>query len=237
MYNPMDNSANRMKTDNSKMIRRAYFFSLVTFIISLIAGFQMGISFAKTGSIMLPLNSLSPSPTLLPTASPTIYNPNTFWKTAKFGTLSYEYPSGWHVAEIWGVSDTENIITIVIDPNPISTQPRGDGPWGIFTIDIANGLSEPISYLNKKINNYNETEYFDIQKETIKSDFGEVYYFKGKLAGDFMKGSSIENYIFTLNQNPDDPLNQQVITAQLFFRDDSALSEMLRHIALSFKEL
>ena len=177
------------------------------------------------------------SPTTLPTNSGTTTNLPTDWKTAKFGELfSYEYPVGWNVAELWQENYSENGIMIAIDPNPIRTAPRG-GPLATFEITVLNGNKNPDEILAKKISNFNQDNYSDITQETINTDIGKIYHYKGKSAGEMRKGEPVESYFFTFNQNANDPLNQQVVVATLAFQDDSQLLAMLKHIVLSFKKL
>ncbi|RJQ38497.1 hypothetical protein C4559_01770 [Candidatus Microgenomates bacterium] len=180
----------------------------------------------------------SPTQTVInPTTLPNGSNPTTSWKTAKFGGLfSYEYPMGWNVGELWQENYAENGIVIAIDPNPISTAPRG-GPLATFEITILNGNKNPDEILAKKISNFNQTNYTDITQETIPADIGKIYHYKGKIAGEMLKGEPMESYFFTFNQNPNDPINQQIIIATLALKNDSQLSTMLKHIVLSFKKL
>lgn len=171
------------------------------------------------------------NPTTVPAQQPT------GWKTARFGGLfSYDYPAGWHVAELWQENYAENGITIAIDPDPINTAPRG-GPLSTFAISVLNGNKNPDEILAKKIDSFSPANYTDITQETISADIGKIYHYSGKIAGEMLKGQPVENYYFTFNQNPADPLNQQVIVASMQLKEDPQLSEMLRHIVLSFRNL
>ncbi len=183
-----------------------------------------------------PKQTSAPVMVVSPQPSPTA-NQIAGWKTAQWGSLfSYEYPDGWHVAELWQDNYAENGIMIAIDPKPISTAPRG-GPLATFEITLLNGNSNPDEILQKRMDGFNSDNYSDIVKETITADIGTVYYYKGKVAGEMMQGASMESYFFTFHKNPNDLPNQQVVVASLIFKDDPQLSEMLRHIVLSFKEL
>ena len=178
----------------------------------------------------------SPVVTVSPQPSP-IKNQATSWATAKYASLfSYEYPAGWHVAELWQDNYAENGILIAIDPKPISTAPRG-GPLATFEITILNGNQNPDEILQKRMADFNSQNYYDITQETIKAEIGTINYFKGKISGEMYQGASIEKYFFTFHKNPNDLINQQVLIATLAFNDTPQLSEMLRHIVLSFKEL
>jgi hypothetical protein len=177
-----------------------------------------------------PITTASPQP------SP-IKDQGISWATAKYANLfSYEYPAGWHVAELWQENYAENGIIIAIDPKPISTAPRG-GPLATFEITLLSGNQNPDEILQKRMENFNSDNYYEINKETIQADIGTVFYRQGKIAGEMMKGASVESYFFTFHKNPNDLINQQVVIANLIFNDDPKLSEMLRHIVLSFKEL
>lgn len=218
------------------------FIGLIIVVGSVFFGFQIG----KNQITHQQLISLQP--TIIPTktvVNPTTFlnesnptsNPNTSWKTAKFGGLfSYEYPIGWHVGELWQENYSENGVLIAIDPNPISTAPRG-GPLATFEITILNGNNNPDEILAKKISNFNQTTYSDITQETISADIGKIYHYKGKIAGEMLKGEPMESYFFTFNQSASNPANQQIIIATLALKADSQLSAMLKHIVLSFRKL
>ncbi len=140
------------------------------------------------------------------------------------------------MAELWQDNYAENGIMIAIDPSPISTAPRG-GSLATFEITLLNGNQNPDEILQKRMENFNAENYYDITEETINASIGTVYHYKGKVTGEMMKGSSMESYFFTFHKNANDLINQQVVIANLTFKEDPQLSEMLRHIVLSFKEL
>lgn len=198
---------------------------------SVFAGIQIGKRQTTSQQSTTTSNSTS-----LPTNSGAPTNLSTDWKTAKFGGLfSYDYPMGWNVAELWQENYSENGIMIAIDPSPISTAPRG-GPLATFEITVLNGNKNPDEILAKKISNFNQDNYSDITQEAISADIGKIYHYKGKIAGEMLKGEPVESYFFTFNQNPNDPLNQQVVVATLALKDDPQLSAILKHIVLSFKK-
>jgi len=159
------------------------------------------------------------------------------WKTAKYGgVFSYEYPAGWHVAELWPEGNyNEQGISIVIDPSPISTAPRG-GSLGTFQINVLDGLQDPDQVFLQKKAEFNSERYTDIQTETLESDLGPIYYVKGKVVDGMFGGEIVERYFFTFDRNQNDLANQRVVTASLEYNKDPKLSEMLRHIVLSFKK-
>ncbi len=157
------------------------------------------------------------------------------WKTAEFGDFFYEYPVGWHVAEIWQAYTGESGVSIVVDQKPVSTAPRG-GPLGTFEIRVDYGNTNPDEILAKKLSDFNDQNYTDITKETINGNTGEIYHYKGKFAGEMMKGTPIESYLFTFDKKAGEPHNQKVIIATTF-KDDIQLSSMLRHIVLSIKKI
>lgn len=180
--------------------------------------------------------STTPSPQVNPNSS-LLSDQTITWKTDKHASLfSYEYPFGWHVAELWQENVAQNGIMLVIDPNPISTAPRG-GPIGTFEITILNGNKNPDEILQQRIDGFNSGNYLDITNEVINADIGTVYYYKGKMVGPMFGGEPVESYFFTFHKNPNDLINQQVVIATLALKNDPKLSEMLRHIVLSFKEL
>lgn len=180
-----------------------------------------------------------PTQTTIPvtTTSPQPSSSPSLWKTAKYASFfSYKYPVDWHVAELWQENYAENGIVLAIDPNPISTAPRG-GPLATFEITLLSGNQNPDEILQKRMDTFNAENYSDITKETINAGIGTVYHYKGKVMGEMMKGASMESYFFTFHKNPNDMINQQVAIANLTFNEDPKLSEMLRHIVLSFKEI
>ena len=123
-----------------------------------------------------------------------------------------------------------------MDPNPISTAPRG-GPLATFEIRVINGMPNPDEIFQEERSKVNENNYYDITSETLTSDLGTIYHYKGKIAGEMLKGESIEQYFLTFKKSENDPHNQQIIVASLMLQDDVELSAMLRHIVLSFKQL
>ncbi len=159
------------------------------------------------------------------------------YKTTKYGGLfSYDYPLGWNVAEIWPtVPDGSQGILIAMDPNPISTAPR-DGGFATFMITLINGKPNPDEEFAKIKARFNSQNYTDIISETLQSDLGPIYHYSGKIAGEMLTGQPVETYYLTFSLHPNDPLNQQIISATLQSADPQ-LSAMLRHIVLSIKKL
>lgn len=160
---------------------------------------------------------------------------NPGFRVAQHGLFSYEYPEDWHVAEIWPVN-SEGDIVIAMDPNPITTAPR-DGPLGTFSFNLINGVPNADEIMQQRMNEFNEENYKEISQETLTSDIGEIFYYRGISKGPMYEDGVIEQYFFTFNKNSADPLNQQLIIASLIFNDDPKLSEMLRNIVLSFKQI
>lgn len=216
--------------------------SFLILIIVFLGGFIIFSNPNQNQNIKLPTdeiyNQLTPTLKAIEPTKTTSFNnnENINWKIANFGMFSYEYPAGWHVGELWQENYAENGIMIAIDPNPISTAPRG-GPIATFEITILNGNKNPDEILAQKKAEFNQDNYSDITQETITSSIGEIYYYKGKMKGEMFQGESVESYFFTFNQNPNDLLNQQVVVANMSLKNDQELSNMLRHIVLSFKKL
>lgn len=208
--------------------------TVLSFSFSLYLYYQnTKLRFANT--LQSDINKASPTDTQIisPTAKEEKIKPTLTqneYKTVKYGGLfSYEYPVGWHVAEL-GPN------TLVMNPEPISFSP-GDGPSGAFELRIINGRQNPNEFLNQEMAKFTQEDYTDIVKETINSDLGQVYYYRGKIKGDMFIGEPVENYYLTFETNQDDPLNQQIIIASMLFKKDPQLSEMLRHVVLSIKNL
>ncbi len=154
------------------------------------------------------------------------------WRMAKHGgAFNYEYPNGWHVAELWS-STVDQGIVIAMDPEPISTAPRG-GPISTFEISVLSGLEKPNEEFDKRKSAFNEDNYTDITSETIEGNLGTIYHYKGKIKGEMFKGETVETYYFTFETGQNDPLNQQIIIATTMSKDDENLSGILRHVVLS----
>lgn len=151
------------------------------------------------------------------------------WKTGKFaGIFSYEYPFGWNVLELWGEDPLKNGMTLAIDPNPISTAPRG-GPLATFTIWTTSGSKDPNKVINERMLAFNDKNYTDIKKEEISVDFGKIYHITAKVAGEMYQGEPVESYMFVLGQ--------EAVIAEFSFNNDAKLSEMFKHVVLSIKKI
>lgn len=186
----------------------------------------------------IPLSSPQPTPKGLPpqTSPQTKIGDTSEWREAKFGGIfSYEYPNSWHVATLWQDTSRQGII-LAMDPDPISTAPRG-GPLATFEIRVINGMPNPDEIFEEEKSKVNEDNYYDITSETLTSDLGTIYHYKGKIAGEMLKGEPIEQYFLTFKKSENDPHNQQIVVASLMLQDASELSAMLRHIVMSFKQL
>ncbi len=174
------------------------------------------------------------SPNLPVTPTPT-ESKSDQWQMAKYGgVFSYMYPTGWHVAELWPEA-SGGPIRIAMDSKPITTAPMG-GPSSTFNINFYNGLPKPdakIADLKAEL----KPEYFtDIKTETIDSVNGPIFYHSGKMSGEYMNGTKVETYLFTVKRSASDPQNVQVMQAVLYGGDQKQ-GEMLRYIVLSFKSL
>lgn len=157
------------------------------------------------------------------------------WATTKFGGLfSYQYPSGWHVAELWDMG-TDRSVMIAMDPAPISSAPRG-GPIATIEISVINGKPNPNETLEQKKAEIDMDYFTNITSETVTMSHGEVYHFKGESTADMGFGVVVEKYIFSIKESQTDPINQQVIIANSFPKSD-ADSERLRYIVENIKEI
>ncbi len=179
-----------------------------------------------------PITTTTPSLTV--TIPPTESKPDQ-WQQAKYGgVFSYMYPTGWHVAEIWP-QEAGGPIRLAMDPKPITTAPMG-GPSSTFNINFYNGLSKPDTKLSE-LKAELKPEYFtDVKTETIESSNGPIFYHSGKMSGEYMNGTKVETYLFTVKKSNTDLQNVQVMQAMLYGGDQKQ-SEMLRYIVLSFKAL
>lgn len=181
-----------------------------------------------------PTPTLATTPVITSTITPVETMPDQ-WQQAKYGgVFSYSYPSGWHVAEIWP-QDNAGPIRLTMDTKPITTAPMG-GPSSTFNINFYNGLPKPEAKL-AELKAELKPEYFtDVKTETIESSNGPIFYHSGKMSGEYMNGTKVETYLFTIKKSNTDPQNVQVMQAMLYGGDQKQ-SEMLRHIVLSFKAL
>lgn len=243
MENQSIDKGEQIKTNPKKGSMGITLMLMVLFIMSLTTSVFLYFQNSKLKS-GLPLENASPEKTnqevtylpLNPSTSPNDNNQEK-WPEARHGMFSFEYPTGWHVAELWQENIANNGIFIAIDPKPISTAPRG-GPISTFGLAVFSGKTNPDEILEEKIDEFKNSGYYKGEvEETIDADYGKIYHFKGKITGEYMNGAETERYFLTLNKNPQDLINQRVIVASLDFSEDAELSNMLRKIVLSIKDL
>lgn len=185
-------------------------------------------------SIALPTTTPLPSITVTPIATPSQATADKLREVKYGGLFSYSYPRDWHVAELWPETGSSPI-RLAMDRKPITTAPMG-GPSSIFNFYIYNGQVDPDAKL-KELKSQFEPQYFtDIKTETINTINGYVLYQTGKMAGEYMQGTRVENYIFTVKRANTDAMNVQVIQGTLY-GGDKELSDLFRSVALSFKPL
>lgn len=236
-------------TNSSKVVTLLLAIILVLVSCLILLGYQV-FSQENTSSmqpIMQPITQ--PTPTLildsahlnqntqtnLSTLSAELQAMPSEWSTTKFGGLfSYQYPSGWHVAELWDMGMDRSVI-LAMDPKPISTSPRG-GPIATIEISIINGKPNPNEILEQKKAEIDMDYFTNITFETLTMTHGEVYHFKGESTADMGFGVVVEKYIFSIKESQTDPMNQQVIIANSFPKSD-ADSERLRYIVENIKEI
>lgn len=178
----------------------------------------------------------TPTPTTLATTTPIPSQaPADKWRDAKYGGIfSYSHPRDWHVAELWPETGSSPI-RLAMDKKPITTAPMG-GPSSIFNFYIYNGQANPDTKLNELKSQFKPQDFTDIKTETINTANGPVLYQTGKMAGEYMQGTKVENYLFTIKGANSDSLNVQVIQGTLY-GGDKELSDMFRYVVLSFKPL
>lgn len=186
----------------------------------------------------------APSPTItnpspqLTQPSPSLEKEESSWRrTDSLGVYSFEYPHGWHVANQWP-NEMEQGISIFIDPEPINTAPRG-GPISAIMINDKSGLDNPDEVFDKDKESF-KNFLQDLEEETIKADFGIIYFYKGKI-NVYEQMMPTERYYFMIQgavsttQGPvADKANKHVIMASL--EGDISNSEILRRIVTSFKK-
>jgi len=153
-------------------------------------------------------------------------------ETSLMGSYTFEYPSGWHVANLWP-DDYSNPITVAIHPKPINTAPRG-GPLAEITMLDKSGMTDPDSYFQERMEA--TEDYFEgYEKIVIPTNFGEIYHYTGKIDV-YGEIKDTERYIFKIQGSVDDDINTHVIeiTANPF---SNAYSEILKKLVLSFKRI
>lgn len=155
------------------------------------------------------------------------------WVETDFmSSYTFEYPFGWHVANLWP-DDYSDPITIAVHPKPVNTAPRG-GPLAEITILDKSGMTDPNSYLQERIDA--TEDYFEgYEKIIIPTDFGEIYHYAGKI-NVYGEMEDTERYIFKIQGVSDDNINIHIveITANPF---SNAYSEILKKLVLSFKRV
>ncbi|MBI4225869.1 hypothetical protein HY612_02035 [Candidatus Roizmanbacteria bacterium] len=205
-------------------------------VLASIGGFYLG---KKQVAVTTPnLNPLSPTttkvqektitPTLIP--SPEVSE----FKKISFATFfTYEIPKEWYAGNIWGAS-SDNGIIIVIDPKPIDTAPR-DGPLGRFEILVKNGLQKPEAKFQEDIQKFKDSVNME-KEEVIQSNGFTINYYRGKIKGPFLQGSTLEQYFFMIPRTSD-PLNTQVVDASYLHQPDEDLTELFRKVILSIEKI
>ena len=156
------------------------------------------------------------------------------WETTDFmGAYTFEYPSGWHVGNIWP-QDYSQPITVAINKEPINTAPRG-GPLAEIVFTDKSGLQEPDSYFQERIDHYNNEYFISNEMETLNAPFGTIYHWTGEIEL-YEDITTNEAYLFMFEGRIKDNVNKHIIEATGNPFSDK-YSEELEHIMLSFEEI
>ena len=158
---------------------------LVVSILMLIVGIGIGY-LIPTKLLLAPKSETSMSLTPTPTLSSSAPNSAIPTETSAQDTItwvrtktlvSFVYPYGWHVAELWPNSGGEGIRT-EINKGPISTAPR-DGGFSDISFTYLNGLPNAEAQLQNKIatakKDMKVLEEKEIQGEQVKIKYIKFY--------------------------------------------------------------
>lgn len=188
------------------------------------------------------INQIDSENSAMPSTESTGSTETAEWVRTK-SYLSYEYPKGWHVAELWpydsGQADGRLTVSIVMGKKPINTAP-GDGIQGEFTVNVTNGMTNPNAYFEQQRSNFNSENYTEITSETLQTSAGTIYYYRGKMIGPYMEGTTAESYYLNLpaSGGNNDTLNQSVVEGWALHPNQFSeeKSELLRHVMLSIEK-
>lgn len=205
-------------------------FIILVLLIAL--GYLLYQTSQKETTITVPITTAQPTIEAFASPSSVAKPNNDQWVTATDLGFTFEYPTGWHVADIWP-SDFKNGILLVMDSKPISTAPR-DTPLGTFTLRIISGQPNPEEILQQEMSNYTDQNYDNLQTEVFQTSLADIHYYKGNIAGEYLKGHPVEAYIFITPQKGDDKLNRQVVVATTL-SEEPGISDRFRHIIMSLK--
>lgn len=156
------------------------------------------------------------------------------WETTDFmGAYTFEYPTGWHVGNIWP-QNYPGSITVAINNEPINTAPRG-GPLADIVLKDTSGLQDPDTYFQERIDHYSNDYFISNDMETLNAPFGTIYHWTGEIEL-YEDITTNEAYLFMMEGRIKDNVNKHIIeaTGNPFSNEHS---EELEHIILSFKEI
>lgn len=185
--------------------------------------FNKGIQTSDQETVHIPKTEgtdITPTPT-------TVVDNNTMqWKEVPANSLapfSFEYPSGWHVAEFRLDTLNGSPVLIALSTEPISLAP--DGPTGKIQIDYE--WTDNVQELLKQ--EVTEVKEFlvNVEEEQIEGKNGTIYHISGTTPEGFLGNLPSEDYFLTFENSN----NTAVINISTINQSD--LSKMLRHIALS----
>jgi hypothetical protein len=164
-----------------------------------------------------------------------IITPGVKWNTTNLmGTYTFDYPDGWHVVSLFPSSyKGSDGDWILINPEPISTAPRGGPAAAIELIDYS-GLESPELFLEELIEEHKNIVEEVVSEEEITTSFGKIKYLKGKI-NVYGKILDHEIYYFMVpSLRVRNDANKHVIEARAASNE---YYDILRKMVLSFKQV
>ncbi|MDC0449220.1 hypothetical protein OAL67_01290 [bacterium] len=144
------------------------------------------------------------------------------YSIADLGTLTFEYPIGWHILELWP-EEADQAIIYWIDDEFLSTAPRG-GPGADVTVNIWYNQEDPNKLFDQRRTEINSS-YTEPNQEIIKTSLGDVYRLYGTQII-YEAEVQTEHYIL---------MNDATIIEVIPSFTSVEYGSVARHVATSFK--
>lgn len=208
---------------------------VILFVVAVGGAYYLGTQTKGTVTLsQVPASHQSPGTyNLSPSSNPTVpVTPDQIiWKRASFSGYSFEYPYGWHVADLWTIGP-DHAITTIINPSPINTAPR-DGPLGAIAIYDWSGSQTPNDKLISEITQDKDGLESGYKEETLQTEIGSIDHIQGKLNSIQLQGTQVEYYLLLLGAS--DNIHKQVIEVSTL--NNATSSDILWHIVQSIKKI
>lgn len=188
---------------------------------------------AKDGSeinkVIIPVTFLDAQSTTLPSTQ----KPG--WKTTDLmGVYTFDYPSGWHVANQWSYDAKEGIV-VYISPTPIDTAPRG-GPFNAIILTDKSGSQDAAALFEQEKTEY-KSALTDVVEDELTTDSGiPVDHITGKVDV-YDQEMETEAYFLLVEGPLPDQANMHILqaTEDLSLMGDAKNKEILRDLVKSIK--